>query len=211
MTLKAVALDAMGVVYPVADDLREILIPYLRGRGCELADDEIVALFRACYRQGMPAQEFWQRTLCDWADGALESDFLALYELRPGVIEFLQSMRAHGVPVFGLSNDVAEWAIARRKTLGIEAYFEAWVISGEARLFKPDPAIYDRLLQLLPCRADECLFVDDTPRNVEAALAAGLQAVRFVPYGDGAGSVGDFEALERLTMNLLETPPRIVD
>ncbi len=203
MTFKAIALDAMGVIYPVADDLRKLLIPYLRARGCELPDDALVDLFRACYRDGMPARDLWRQTGCDWADGALETDFLALYELRPGVIPFLEAMRTAGIPLYGLSNDVAEWALTRRQAFGIAGYFQGWVISGEARLFKPDPAIYDLLLDLLPCLAGECLFVDDTAANVEAAKSAGLQAVRFDPTQEAsAWSVPDFDALQRLVLSL---------
>jgi len=190
MTLSAVALDAMGVIYPVADDLRDLLIPYVRTRGSELTDDELVELFRACYRHGMPARELWQQTGCDWEDGALETDFLALYELRPGVIEFLQAMRSAGIPVYGLSNDVAEWAIARRKSFGIDEYFEGWVISGDVKLYKPDPAIYSLLLAMLPCPPEDCLFVDDSQANVEAARTSGLQAVRFAPDADVEGFAG---------------------
>ncbi len=124
MTFKAIALDAMGVIYPVADDLRKLLIPYLRARGCELPDDALVDLFRACYRDGMPARDLWRQTGCDWADGALETDFLALYELRPGVTPFLEAMRTAGIPLYGLSNDVAEWALTRRQAFGIAGYFQ---------------------------------------------------------------------------------------
>jgi HAD superfamily hydrolase (TIGR01509 family) len=204
MALKAVALDAMGVIYPVADDLRDLLIPYLRAKGCVVPDEELVRLFRACYRDGKPARELWDGTMCAWDDGALESEFLSQYELRSGVRDFLESMRAAGVPVFGLSNDVAEWAVARRKTFGIDAHFVHWVISGEVRTYKPQPEIFEIFLQRLPGAPGECLFIDDSATNVESARALGLQAVRFSPLEPSSEqSVADFADLERLVRSLM--------
>ena len=40
--VKAVALDAMGVIFPVADDLRELLIPFIRSKGSATPDEAII-------------------------------------------------------------------------------------------------------------------------------------------------------------------------
>jgi hypothetical protein len=39
--VKAGALDAMGVIFPVADDLRDLLIPCLRSKGSTAPDEAI--------------------------------------------------------------------------------------------------------------------------------------------------------------------------
>jgi 2-haloacid dehalogenase len=44
---------------------------------------------------------------------------------------------------------------------------------------KPDPRIYHLILEELAVQPAEALFVDDYPRNVEAALALGMKAIRF--------------------------------
>jgi FMN phosphatase YigB (HAD superfamily) len=166
-----------------------------------VADEVIIDAYRACYRDGLPARELWHGTGCEWRDGALETDFLACYELNPGVIDFLEGMRESGVPVFGLSNDVAEWAGKRRATLGIEGYFSGWVISGEVKAFKPQPGIYQHLLNLLPCPPGACLFVDDRAANLEAAQAAGLQSALFsATPEDGFRCVPDFAALREFVL-----------
>ena len=79
MTIKAIVLDAMGVIYPVGDDLRVLLMPFLRSRGCTLSDDEIIALYRACYRDGLAAAAFWEAVACDGRVEDLEADVLRLY------------------------------------------------------------------------------------------------------------------------------------
>ncbi len=47
-------------------------------------------------------------------------------------------MREASIPVYGLSNDVGEWAALRRELLGIDGYFAGWVISGEVKSRKPE-------------------------------------------------------------------------
>lgn len=179
--VEAVALDAMGVIYPIADDLRDLLIPFLRSRGSTVPDEEIIEAYRACYRAGAPADTIWAASGCDWQDGALERDYLACYELNAGVHEFLQSMGADSIPVFGLSNDVGEWASKRRKLLGIDQYFAGWVISAEVGKPKPAPEMYKRLIEMLPCPPEACVFVDDRAENLDAAATHGLRTALCSP------------------------------
>ena len=113
-------------------------------------------------------------------------------------------MRNQGLPVYGLSNDVAEWSLRRRQHFNIEHYFQGWVVSGESGLYKPDPRIYQLLLDKLPCAAHEALFVDDSLRNLEAAAALGLQTAHFSdgpPEAEHA--VTSFADLESLVCRLL--------
>ena len=53
------------------------------------------------------------------------------------------------------------------------------VVSGEERLMKPDPAIYQLLCERYGLLAEECLFVDDNADNCEGARVAGMRAVRY--------------------------------
>lgn len=53
------------------------------------------------------------------------------------------------------------------------------VVSGEERLMKPDPAIYQLLCERYGLLAEECLFVDDNADNCEGARMAGMRAVRY--------------------------------
>ncbi len=57
--------------------------------------------------------------------------------------------------------------------------FDVLVWSYQLKLAKPDPAIYRYALQKLAIRPGEALFLDDLPRNVEAALSLGMLALPF--------------------------------
>ena len=59
--------------------------------------------------------------------------------------------------------------------LGIHAFFEAYVISAVLGCRKPDPRMYRHASDALALAPAECLFVDDDPELVAAALDLGYQ------------------------------------
>jgi 2-haloacid dehalogenase len=68
--------------------------------------------------------------------------------------------------------------------LSLECYaflreFDGVVVSAHEGLLKPDPAIYRLFLERYRREASRCLFVDDSQRNVDGALAVGMHAVHF--------------------------------
>ncbi len=53
------------------------------------------------------------------------------------------------------------------------------VVSGQERMMKPDPAIYQLLCERYGLVPGECLFVDDNADNCEGARVAGMRAVLY--------------------------------
>ncbi|GAA3360841.1 HAD family hydrolase [Saccharopolyspora gregorii] len=82
-------------------------------------------------------------------------------------------LRAAGVRTAMLSNSWGNnypWE-------SLEGMFELAVISSEVGLRKPDPRIYELVLDRLGLRPQEAVLVDDGAPNVEAAEQLGLRAV----------------------------------
>ena len=52
-------------------------------------------------------------------------------------------------------------------------------MSGDEKLIKPDPAIYQLLLERNGLEAGDCLFIDDSLKNVKGAEAVGMKAHHF--------------------------------
>ncbi len=88
----------------------------------------------------------------------------------------VRTARAHGVRTALLSNS-AGGPEARR---GLTEWFDAVVFSGEVGVAKPDAAVYRLTAEKLGVDAGACVFVDDSPRNVAGAVAAGMVGVRHV-------------------------------
>jgi HAD superfamily hydrolase (TIGR01509 family) len=58
-------------------------------------------------------------------------------------------------------------------------WFDGSVVSGFVGVAKPDAEIFELLLRRFDLTPSATLLVDDSPRNVRAALSVGMQAVEF--------------------------------
>ena len=86
-----------------------------------------------------------------------------------------------------LTNNVREWEPLWRVKLPVDEIFETVVDSAFVGMRKPDPEIYELTLARLEGIAPgECLFIDDTEANCEAARALGWSAVHHL---DNASSI----------------------
>ena len=47
------------------------------------------------------------------------------------------------------------------------------------KILKPDPRSYNSCLQELGLSADQCIFIDDQPKNISGAQLVGLNAIHF--------------------------------
>ena len=52
-------------------------------------------------------------------------------------------------------------------------------LSAQWHLLKPEPAYFRQALDHFALRAGECVFIDDSPNNVEGAVRAGIHGVVF--------------------------------
>jgi 2-haloacid dehalogenase len=96
-----------------------------------------------------------------------------------GAVEILAELRDRDVPLYALSNWSAETFPRAQARFPFLEWFRGIVISGRLRLAKPDPAIFRHMLDTFDLRAEDTVFIDDAPRNVAAAEALGIRAIRF--------------------------------
>jgi epoxide hydrolase-like predicted phosphatase len=69
---------------------------------------------------------------------------------------------------------------------GWDELFDAVVISGEVGMRKPEPRIFEHVLALIDLPATDCVFVDDLPHNVTAAVELGFVGVVHRTYEETA-------------------------
>lgn len=97
----------------------------------------------------------------------------------PGSAEIVDELLATGTRLYGLTNWSAELfhhAVPAAPSIG---RLEGIVVSGEVGLAKPDPEIFRLTINRFALDPARTVFVDDSPRNVEAARSVGLHAVHF--------------------------------
>jgi 2-haloacid dehalogenase len=91
----------------------------------------------------------------------------------------MKTLKKKGHPVYGLSNWSAEtFPIIRREFEFLELLDDI-VISGEIKMIKPDPEIFEFFLQKIGRTAEECLFIDDSEANIMTAKEIGFDTVHF--------------------------------
>ncbi len=62
------------------------------------------------------------------------------------------------------------------------SYFDSIVLSSDVGLVKPDIKIYELSAGQLDVKPAECVFIDDLQKNVDGAINAGMQAIRYENY-----------------------------
>ncbi|WP_165390821.1 HAD family hydrolase [Pseudoduganella lutea] len=189
-----VLLDAMGVLYESADDVAELLVPFVMARSPATSVGAIQDAYRRASIGEYDAAGFWAQV---GLPESMEDEYLEGHKLQAGLPAFLDYLEAQQVRVACLSNDVARWSVKLRRKFGIEDRFERWFISGELGWRKPDSRIYAAAINALGIDAAHILFVDDRQANVDAAEGAGLQALRFGSGQTAGQAVGGFHDLTR--------------
>ncbi len=99
-----------------------------------------------------------------------------LPEIPEGVAA-LKICKAHGKKTCVLSNFGADFFAEETATHGFFELFDDMVISGREQLCKPDAAIYHLVEKKMGSVPERTLFLDDTLRNVEAAVALGWKGL----------------------------------
>jgi 2-haloacid dehalogenase len=94
-------------------------------------------------------------------------------------VAILAELRERGTPIYGLTNFSAETypaAVARFEFL---RWFRGVVVSGDVKAIKPDPEIFDVLLDTYAIDPHRAVFIDDVPANANAANALGIHGIHF--------------------------------
>jgi 2-haloacid dehalogenase len=96
-----------------------------------------------------------------------------------GTVEILSELRDRGVRLYALTNMEAHTYPLRRERFAFLRWFEGTVVSSDEGIVKPDPRIFQLLLERYGLDAASTLLIDDSARNVEAARALGMPTVHF--------------------------------
>lgn len=148
--------------------------------------------FDSRHRQVVDALERGQLTLDDYLKWTL------FYEPRPftpeavvheiqrlstafsETLHLVQAVRQTGKYLLAtINNESRELNEYRIEQFHLRDLFTAFFTSCYLGLTKPQPEHYRRALQITQRSADECLYIDDRPMNVEVAGILGMHAIQF--------------------------------
>lgn len=152
-------------------------------------------LWRRMLHRQVTERDYWAQRAAElgaaagetWDTRALMDRFYALPEqewLCGGTVGLMADAKAAGLRLGALTNDMtafhgAEW-VAQAEHLKL---FDVIVDASLTGVPKPDPAAFAAGIEALGLPAEQIVFLDDMPWNIEGARRAGLTAVQ-VPWDD---------------------------
>lgn len=98
---------------------------------------------------------------------------------RAYAIPWIKELKAKGYGVYYLSNFSYKAYVECADALEFLPFTDGGILSYQDKVIKPGKEIYDLLLSRYGLKADECVFLDDTLKNVEAARKYGFHGICF--------------------------------
>lgn len=96
-----------------------------------------------------------------------------------GTVEIARELKRAGFRLVALSNWSAETFPRAQSRMTFLDDFDGVLVSGSVGLIKPEPEIFELFAKRHTVDVRHAVFIDDSPKNVEAAARAGFDAIRF--------------------------------
>ena len=203
MNKKAIIFDMGGVLVDL--DLEDCKKAFKEDLNYYAIDD----ILDPCHQKGIvgdmeegviTADEFRTEVLKDSRPGArpeeVDDAFMHILAGIPAYKGPLLNRLAESYDVYILSNNnpiVAPHMPELFAGVGVDFknLFKKTFLSYEMKALKPSYAFYKRVLEQIGRPVEELLFIDDSQKNVDGAIAAGLPAVYYDPTTDLAALLAE--------------------
>lgn len=97
-------------------------------------------------------------------------------------IPWIRDLKARGYQVLVLSNFSKKALDECSDAMDFLKETDGGILSFREHLIKPMPEIYELLLNRYQLCAEQCVFIDDLPKNIEGASELGIQTILFTGY-----------------------------
>jgi len=97
--------------------------------------------------------------------------------ILPDVMQFIDQARTRDMRLAVTSGSSRSWVEQHLQRLGLHHHFDVIRCADDVERPKPDPALHLAVVTALEVAPSETIAVEDSPRGIEAAKAAGLYCV----------------------------------
>ena len=115
-------------------------------------------------------------------DSSIEKEIREVFENVEEIIQrfdyaipWIRELKEKGYHIYVISNFSRKAHVECIKALDFLEEIDGEILSYQVRLIKPSPEIYQLLCSKYNLKAEECVFIDDLPKNVEAARKEGMR------------------------------------
>jgi len=110
-------------------------------------------------------------------DRQRSAELIGLQTVLPGVMDYIADARRLGLHLGVASSSSRAWVSGHLTRLELSAHFTCLKCADDVQRVKPDPAVYQAVLEALALPADQAIALEDSPHGIAAAKRAGLFCV----------------------------------
>lgn len=203
---KILLIDMYGVIIK---ESKGFFVPYTLQQFESKEHGRLIKAFQEeqCFTQaqnGRLSNEEFLRYLGYASPKKTMEDYLENYLTLDGQFKVFAEKYSKAYEFCLLSNDVLEWSEFLTEYHQINQYFKYKIVSGEINMRKPDKEIFLYTLNRIKCKPEQCVFVDNSVKNLLVVEGMGIQTILFNRDGEEylGKVVNDFvelgEMLERM-------------
>ncbi len=131
-----------------------------------------------------PMHTYWQPYFAQWGIAMTEQELMDFWFTAEAenteMVALARELKGGGARLFVLSNNLNERSAYYDKHFPfLKELFEKQYYSWQTGFVKPDPRCFTTILEENGLAADDCVFFDDSEKNVAAAQALGIEAHAF--------------------------------
>lgn len=186
MSIKNIILDVGGILF---DDSKKN-IEHILNKNCDLIYKKAYGLgFRDCLLGYKNVQEYI-KSLSDQPDFKdisyiLNKDNLSItYPLMRENLDYVMDLKKIGYKLYLLTNITEDSYNYINSIVNINDSFDGGIYSYQEHLIKPNPEIYNLIIDKFNLNKRESIFFDDKKKNVIAANNVGIKSVIFNSIDD---------------------------
>lgn len=183
--IKNIIFDIGGVVF---DDKNNNLVNKFgitKERAKEITNIAFAGNFTECMLGNVSVEDYIAEMVKRYPEIKDELEYILTPELYHETFpliketyEIIKELYSKGYNLYVLSNNTEASYTYVSQNIDMN-YFKGVLSSYVEHIIKPNPAIYDLILERYNLNKEECIFIDDSQKNVDAANAIGIKSIVF--------------------------------
>lgn len=148
----------------------------------------VYRVFRVDYDSGLiSGPEFWTKIINHFnltptdakIRDLIELDVLSWTVINQETVDYIKYLQSKHIKLAVLSNMIYDALCYIKRKHNWLSCFDHSVFSCDLKICKPQAAIYEYCLSQMGLEPDECVFIDDSQENLDAAAKCGINTLRF--------------------------------
>ena len=183
--IKAIIFD-FGGVFSIDDNIPKFLQTNSERLGID--PEEVGKISLAIWQEArvgkIDSNIFWEKlgALAKMKPENFKKYFTESFGFRQELYDYVKKNLYGKYKLAILSNQIESWLEPILEEKKFKEIFDVIVTSYNTGFAKPDIKIYEKVLQDLKLPADQCIYVEDRPANLEPAKNLGMYVIEFKKF-----------------------------